>query len=385
VTPLNDEGFVSIPHSGIQNAQRFPRGGVVKSVVFPQAEQQYPPIGLLPDATELEQANAAQYRQYGGTVGEVGFYFLRDISVRGRGFLVKEGNRIYRKDLIPDYVEAEIVRGLRTEFEEKEGREKKHFQGTSVLLTSEAYPIYGHWLIDTLPKAWLYVCCLGVELEDVRYLFCHDTPEYGLSMLAETFDIPRERMEFYDFDRVEPCLERALVPSLLHHSHVFHPAMRNAVHYMLEKAECTPLHRIGAPASRYLYVSRSRFRHRTISSRRSIANEQELVDTALAAGFEVVYPEELTWHEQIRLFSSARVVVGESGSGLHNTLFSAPGTVVLCLCPSTQVQGTIAAVMDQRLFFLSPASQVQVDGGWEYRIDPTRFEQALEVCRQLPV
>lgn len=384
MTPLSDEDFVSIPHSGIQNAQRFPRVGVVKSVVFPQAEQRYPPIGLLPDATELEQANAAQYRQYGGSVGEMGFYFFQDVSVRGRGFLVKEGKRVYRTDLIPDYVEAEIVRGLRTEFEEKEGREKKHFHGTSVLLTSEAYPIYGHWLIDTLPKAWLYACCLGVELQDVRYLFCHDTPEYGLSMLGETFGIPRERMEFYDFERVEPCLERALVPSLLHHSHVFHPAMRNAVQYVLEKAECTPLHRNDAPASRYLYVSRSKFRHRTISSRRTISNEQELVDIALRAGFEVVHPEELTWHEQIRLFASARVVIGESGSGLHNTLFSAPGSVILCLCPSTQVQGTIAALMEQRLFFLCPTSRAQVDGVWEYSIDPSRFENALAVLRELP-
>lgn len=382
MTPLSDEDFVSIPHSGICNAQRFPRDGVVKSVVFPQAEQRNPPIEPLPDATPLELGNAAQYGRHAGLVGDIGFYLLRDVSVRGRGFLVKDGKRIYRPDLIPDYVEAEIVKGLRTEFEEKPGREKKPFEGTSVLLTSEAYPIYGHWLIDTLPKAWLYTCCLGIELEDVRYLFCHDTPEYGLSMLAETFGIPRERMEFYDFDRVEPCLERALVPSLLHHSHVFHPAMRNAVQYIREKAECAPLQLVG-PRPRRLYVSRRKFRHRSISSRRTITNEEELVEIAVRAGFEVVYPEEFTWFEQIRLFADAKLVVGESGSGLHNTLFSGSGTAVLCLCPSTQVQGTIAALTDQKLFFLCPDSQVPVDGGWEYSIDPARFQRALQVIEAL--
>src|ERR1700686_1078449 len=42
-------------------------------------------------------------------------------------------------------------------------------------------------------------------------------------------------------------------------------------------------------------------------------------------GFELIRPEQYTHEEQIRMFSAASVLVGEYGSGMHNSVFLPPG------------------------------------------------------------
>jgi capsular polysaccharide biosynthesis protein len=369
--PPRFSDFAHTPHSGVQNLERFTPHKVVKSEVFPPSLQRTPPIELLSDATDHERNNSELYGRQGGEISGLGFYFMENVSVWGPGFLIKDGKRIYGPDLIPDYVEEDIANGTRLDFNPGT---PKVFGGISVLLTSEAYPWYGHWLVDTLPKAWLYTCCMGEPLTNARYLFRNKTPDYGLTILAESFGVNREKMDFYSFEE-EPQLELAVIPSLMHNNYVFHPAMKRAVQFILERESCR-----NARRSKRIYVSRKKFRGRSTSSARTILNEDELVDIAESSGFSVVYPEDLPWGEQVKLFSGAEIVVGESGSGLHNAIFSGPGAVVLCLCPASEVQGTIAALMNQRLFFQCAASENVVNGAREYLIDAGRFKRALETC-----
>lgn len=61
---------------------------------------------------------------------------------------------------------------------------------------------------------------------------------------------------------------------------------------------------------------------------RPLLNEKEVVMSATALGYQVVYPETLPLAGQIVLYSQASSVVGPSGSGLLNTIFCEPGTKV---------------------------------------------------------
>ncbi len=57
---------------------------------------------------------------------------------------------------------------------------------------------------------------------------------------------------------------------------------------------------------------------------------------------------------QAQLFSEAAIVIGEDGSGLHNTIFSAPGTRVICLnFGRTNIfHASIAAIRAHKLAYL---------------------------------
>jgi len=79
-----------------------------------------------------------------------------------------------------------------------------------------------------------------------------------------------------------------------------------------------------------LYVSRSLSRTRT-PHYRPLTNERALEEQARDRGCTIVYPETLTFAEQIRLFASAGRIVGPSGSGMLNAAFARKGTRVLDL------------------------------------------------------
>lgn len=79
---------------------------------------------------------------------------------------------------------------------------------------------------------------------------------------------------------------------------------------------------------RDIYISRR------YAPSRSITNETKLEEALQAIGFEVVYCENLSFAEQIKLFSQARTVVALHGAGLSNTVWAPSGLNVLEIFPN---------------------------------------------------
>lgn len=78
------------------------------------------------------------------------------------------------------------------------------------------------------------------------------------------------------------------------------------------------------PHERKVYLSRRRRGRRP-------NNEDEISAHLEARGFEVVYPEDLSFADQARVFQEARVIVAPNGSALMNCVFCPPGTRVIVL------------------------------------------------------
>lgn len=76
---------------------------------------------------------------------------------------------------------------------------------------------------------------------------------------------------------------------------------------------------------RRLFISRKAF------SQRALVNEAEIAERLRPLGFEVVYPETMSFLEQVEAFHSAALVVGSSSSALSNALFCRPGCRILGL------------------------------------------------------
>jgi hypothetical protein len=71
-----------------------------------------------------------------------------------------------------------------------------------------------------------------------------------------------------------------------------------------------------------LYISRKK-------SLRSPRNESQLIEVLEENGVEIVFAEDMSMHQQIVKFSSARLLIGLHGAGLSNQVWMKPGMYVL--------------------------------------------------------
>ena len=198
---------------------------------------------------------------------------------------------------------------------EVDNRSIQQIAGTTVLLGSAEPSNYGSWLFRVLPKLQT-IKRFDVD-EEVRFLVWAGFPSFKeyLAMLgvAESRIIQHEpRSAIYE-------LERILVPSI-RNNQAFLDKESLELYASLRSTFGSPQER-----GRNIYVSRLS----QSGSSRAMLNEAELIKRLKAMGFQIVNPEELSVREQIRVFSSASMVVGPSGSGMFNVVFCHPGTKVI--------------------------------------------------------
>jgi len=76
------------------------------------------------------------------------------------------------------------------------------------------------------------------------------------------------------------------------------------------------------PHSNRVYLSRANM------SKRRVRNEDEVMDLLADWGFERYRPDELSFAEQVTLFSNAEVIVSPHGSGLMNQIFAEDAVII---------------------------------------------------------
>ncbi|MEE7440267.1 glycosyltransferase family 61 protein [Methylobacterium oryzae] len=79
------------------------------------------------------------------------------------------------------------------------------------------------------------------------------------------------------------------------------------------------------PTGRKIVLSRRGF------VQRQLLNEAEIIDALTRQGFEVVYPERLSFAEQVALYHTADMIVGSASSALTNCIFCNPQARVIAL------------------------------------------------------
>lgn len=102
--------------------------------------------------------------------------------------------------------------------------------------------------------------------------------------------------------------------------------------------------------NRKIYISRKS------ANIRRIVNEDKIIPLFESAGFEIVQTEDLSYLEQVRLFSSAKCVVGASGAAMTNIIYCNQGTVIGCIIPQEYgfcIYSTIAHLVGCKTLFLN--------------------------------
>jgi hypothetical protein len=125
------------------------------------------------------------------------------------------------------------------------------------------------------------------------------------------------------------------------------------------------------------------------SEHRNLLNEEQLEAIAKGMGFEVLDIETLSWDQQVRLFASAKVVVGAGGAIMANYIFLPNGSNVVSLTSSHlanfPLPAYMASVAGASFTYLTGmprftrggrrnAQQIMHSG---YRIPKSRFKKVL--------
>lgn len=107
-------------------------------------------------------------------VWPTGVYRASDIVVNGPGLLSRESQKFCIKETnthIRAYENHSAMHGLAFPAEPKLRIEKP-----VVLLIGPGFDVYGHWLVDFLPKLYLLQAC-GIDFRGCQYLMPDTTPQ----------------------------------------------------------------------------------------------------------------------------------------------------------------------------------------------------------------
>jgi capsular polysaccharide biosynthesis protein len=210
-------------------------------------------------------------------------------------------------------------------FEEREPRILYHDYGPpqtrlerGLVLGIQTNTNYFHWLMEALPR--LHLAERMNLLEGAKVIVPRLRP-WMRSMLE--YCSPRA-IELHEHIDGPVVCDNLIMPGRgLLNIHTFAEHSIAMVEWMIERFN------LGAkPApKRRLFVSRQR------TSSRRISNETALLTLAVRHGFEVIYPEQLTFAEQLEAFAGAEAVAGALGAGLSNAAFMAPGSVLIEFAP----------------------------------------------------
>lgn len=103
--------------------------------------------------------------------------------------------------------------------------------------------------------------------------------------------------------------------------------------------------------TRRLFVSRKN------SDYRQLINSKALEELLITRGFEIIFPENMSFIAQANLFSQAEIVIGQSGAGMANCIFANKQCRVIMLvsnAPSTNLHlfGSLCKALNIRLEYL---------------------------------
>lgn len=183
---------------------------------------------------------------------------------------------------------------------------------------------YAHWLTEVLPRIVLYTrhaCSNGVPLivDEGLHPNLYESLSIAIGGDRVIYTLPKDRRaQVKALDVVTPTgyvPYASRSPRRPGHSHgVFSPQALWAVRDAFKHLMARPAGAVG----KHIYVRRN-------AGMRKLINDQEISTLLSTAGFTVIAPEELSFSDQVRLFSQAELVIGATGAAMANLIFCPPG------------------------------------------------------------
>lgn len=340
------------------------------SILWLHEPQRLPPNTelLFPELATQEMLDHHSRRQ--PELGRIGLACLPNAFVSGHS-LVGTGSHLYQMaPITPLFVDQLLADSHLVGDRKLSGKSKRFVPGASALLTNWNSYTYGHWLLEGMPKL-LLLKRIASQLPPLRVILPASLPAW-VSEWIELL-LPKAAIERYEDASEYLVCELLLMPTLLSSpEHFPHPELGR----LLE--DLRPFHHPTANHSGELFVSRV-----APNPFRELVNQAEIEQIASDHGLTLIKPETLTIPEQIARFAHARLVVGEFGSAMHNTLFSPMRTHVFCLNWINPLQSHIGRLKHHHVGYLlpsggKPATYALGQARVEFHIEPHTFRECLQ-------
>lgn len=198
------------------------------------------------------------------------------------------------------------------------------FEG-SVLYLGQINKHYGHFLTESLTRAW---ALNGGSFEGVPLLaHARDSTIFELPYIKRCFaalGIKQEQLLMFDRPTRIRHITLPLTSNQLS-SHIY-DAYKDTTTRIA--SDCFSLK--GERTDQPLYVSRTLLR----DSKRNHDDEQKIEDYFQSRGARILHPQLLSLNEQVEAFNRHKVIVGVTGSAMHNIVFSMSPVVSVQFCPA---------------------------------------------------
>ncbi|MEY5041214.1 MAG: hypothetical protein RLZZ414_756 [Bacteroidota bacterium] len=206
-------------------------------------------------------------------------------------------------------------------------KEIKKLNGKCLYIKSLFDSVYGHILLDELPKLEIIKNKLPIKIEDFEYIvlphknFRHFNvfKKYLGYKDNQLLEIPNESL--YQFDSL-------YVPTFRGSGRVFRKGSFNFLRPIFNLED-------NIKPFRKIYISRS-------EAQRNMNNEKELCEFLSSEGFEIIIPHKTENLPQI--FNEAKIVMGVHGSNLADCCFCQKGSTLIELLPSFHIYAYYASL-----------------------------------------
>lgn len=351
--------------------------GTIHLAIAEGAESALPRPLLYVTGTDRD-AIAARHLSLHRFVPDLGLRFVTNATVYGDLFVETRGRLLGEPSVMLPYVKGQIESGAIDVPHQRAMRQSSlQVEGPTAFFGSVSPRVFGHWLVDIWPRAWLLSTAVGPGLDSYKVLLPDSSPGWALDALFEFFGFSAENVVLYSETSQKVETDLCLVPTYLHNNFAFHPHFLQFAAFM-KRAVNSDM----SPAPRRIYVSRRGFRAHSHSYKRSIANEDAVEALFLKKGFTMVAPETLPLREQIALFRGAKIIAGEAGSALHNSIFADSGATVISL-NFNEIQTGICSLVGQELIYMLPSEQkVHTGGDLQMEFNIVDLSNAIDVALQ---
>jgi len=247
-------------------------------------------------------------------------------------------------------------------------RHKLHLEGDCYYLDILFSANYAHWMSDELPRL---ASALPFLPPTTRFIVSDPIQQYKSESLA-ALGIAQDRLvpvKGYFKTRCERLWYATPANDMIWNLKVLNQVKDASLRMYGNGSE---------PAPERVFVSRNSARSKRL------ANEDELLPVIESYGFSIVKPEQMSFAQQVKTFSKARVVLGAHGAGFTNLLFCPPARLL-------ELQDTLFA---PRLWYWKWAAMLGHDyytmtgpvtesKDWldtNFSIHPDSLKQYLESC-----
>lgn len=227
---------------------------------------------------------------------------------------------------------------------------------------------YGHWLIECLPR--LAAVAAHFDLAACKFIVSegHGAMQRVYIDSLAACGIKPEQIVSVGYAPVHVDMLVYPLP-ITRHPWVKSPAVVRFLEDISEKL----VH--AAPAPQRIYVSRNR------GKTRRLLNEASVIDIVQGHGFETVYPETMSFVEQVATFRAAEIVVGNYGANLTNVVFAPRGVTLFALTTEFMQDDFFWDLIDHKdgryISLHGAAVSTPADCNADFSVDLDRFEKLL--------